>query len=127
VVSWVAEPGSNWALPLDWERIPSDQTAIHLAAAPIMRLNAARRVGDTLLWIYAWDGAYGNVKFWQELPPGERYGVVTRLCRDRGLYQAPTQRRGRRASTSRASPVATSPPGGCRRKNRSAPTRGGAR
>jgi hypothetical protein len=95
VVSWVAEPGSSWALPLDLERIASDQTASHLAAVQMVRLNAARAPDDAALWIYAFDGAYGNVKFWQELPPGRNFGVVTRLRRDRVLYQAPPPYAGR--------------------------------
>jgi hypothetical protein len=95
VVSWVAEPGSSWALPLDLARIPSDQTASHLAAVQIARLNAARAATDAALWIYALDGAYGNVKFWQELPSGANFAVVTRLRRDRVLYQPPAPYRGR--------------------------------
>jgi hypothetical protein len=95
VVSWVAEPGSSWALPLDLARIPSAQTASQFAATQIRRLNAARAPSDAALWLVALDGAYGNVKFWQELPPGDRYGVVTRLRRDRVLYQAPEPYGGR--------------------------------
>jgi DDE superfamily endonuclease len=95
LVAWVAEPGSSWALPLDLERIPSDQTASQVAAAQITRLNGLRAPTDQALWIYVFDGNYGNVHFWQALPAGEQYGVVTRLRRDRVFYAAPEPYAGR--------------------------------
>ncbi len=95
LVAWVAEPGSSWALPLDLTRIPSDQTDRPVAAAQITRLNDLRPPTDRALWIYVFDGNYGNVHFWQALPGGEQHGVVTRLRRDRVFYPAPDSYAGR--------------------------------
>jgi hypothetical protein len=95
LVAWVAAPGTSWALPLDLQRIPSAQTASQVAAAQITRLNGLRAPTDQALWIYVFDGNYSNVHFWQALPGGEQYGVVTRLRRDRVLYQAPEPYGGR--------------------------------
>jgi DDE superfamily endonuclease len=95
LVAWLAEPGTAWALPLEVTRIPRSSTASTLAAEQIARLNKLRAPSDTALWIYALDGNYGNHRFWQQLPAGEQFGVVTRLRHDRVLYAAPPPYMGR--------------------------------
>ena len=89
LLAWLAEPGTAWALPLDLTRIPSSSTASAVAAAQVTRLNALRAADDAAFWIYAFDGGYGNVAFWQALPQGDRFGVVSRLRKDRVLYREP--------------------------------------
>ena len=95
LMAWLAAPGTAWALPLDLARIPSTATASAVAADQITRLNGLRAADDRAFWIYALDGGYGNLPFWQALPAGDRFGVVTRLRKDRVLYQAPAPYRGR--------------------------------
>lgn len=95
LIAWLADPGTAWALPLDLARIPSSSTASAVAAEQITRLNALRANDDTAFWIYALDGGYGNLPFWQALPAGDRFGVVTRLRKDRVLYREPEPYGGR--------------------------------
>jgi len=72
LIAWLAEPGTAWVLPLDLARIPSTSTASQVAAEHITRLNGLRATDDTAFWIYALDGGYGNLPFWQALPRGDR-------------------------------------------------------
>lgn len=87
IVAWVAQAASSWALPLDLRRIPSSKTAQQLAAEQIDQLDQLRQPDDQALWIYALDGAYGNLGFWQLLKADQRRAVVTRLRHDRVLFQ----------------------------------------
>lgn len=95
LLTWVAQPRSSWALPLDVERIPSSQTACGVGAQQVARLLAQRPAAPAApLWIIAADGHYGNVGFLRAVRDAGGAAVV-RLRKDRVLYQAPAPYAGR--------------------------------
>ncbi|MEJ5309609.1 MAG: transposase, partial [Anaerolineae bacterium] len=98
LLEWCAEAHSSWSLPLDVRRISSAETAQAVGAEQIRHLAQARCDCTEALDIVPADGKYGNAGFLRQVR-GLRVGVITRLRRDRVLYQAPpqstTRRRGR--------------------------------
>jgi hypothetical protein len=95
LLTWVAEPQSSWALPLDVERIASDQNALTVGIAQIQRLCQHRQQQvDICLHLVVADAKYGNHHFLRSLR-SLPCGVLARLRRDRVLYRAPGVYRGR--------------------------------
>lgn len=64
LLSWVAQPRSSWALPVDIQRISSTANAIQVGVAQVKQLCQRRhqQLSQSLDIIVA-DGTYGNHRF----------------------------------------------------------------
>ena len=89
ILAWVAEVGSSWALPLDIERISSQQTAVEMGITQVKRLCELRadQLADCQHIVVA-DGKYGNHRFLGPLR-SLNCGLLVRMRRDRVLYDSP--------------------------------------
>lgn len=95
LLTWVVEPQSSWALPLDVERIASDQDALTVGIAQVQRLCRHRQQQlHTCLPIVVADAKYGTHHFLRPLRTLS-CGVLVRMRRDRVLYLPPGPYRGR--------------------------------
>lgn len=95
VLSWVEEAGSSWALPVNIERIPSQQSAAEVGVAQVQRLcrDRAAEQGRTLPVITG-DAKYGTRHFLG--PLRERpCALLVRLRCDRVLRRPPGPYSGR--------------------------------
>ena len=95
LLTWVAEPQSSWALPLDVVRIASNQDALTVGIAQIQRLCQQRQQQmPTSLPIVVADAKYGTHQFLRPLRDAP-CGILVRLRRDRVLYRPSGPYRGR--------------------------------
>lgn len=95
ILAWVAEMGSSWALPVDIERISSQETALTLGIQQVQRMCELRAPHlATCQHIVVADGKYGNHHFLAPLRD-LGCGLVVRLRRDRVLYRPPERYSGR--------------------------------
>lgn len=89
LLAWVAEAGESWTLPVDGERVPSDQTEVEIGVKQVKRFCTQR--GDALeetLHVITADGRYGNHRFFgplRHLP----CGLLAKMRCDRVLYGEP--------------------------------------
>lgn len=89
LLAWVAEKGSSWALPLDIERVSSQQTVLEVGITQVQRLCQLRAAHlATCQHIIVADGKYGNHRFLGSLRPLD-CGLLVRLRCDRVLYGQP--------------------------------------
>jgi hypothetical protein len=95
LLSWAAERGTSWALPVSTRRLLPTQTAVAVGVEQVKRLCEVRReVAPGSQTVIAADGSYGNHRFLGPLK-GQPCIVVARLRRDRVLFRAPEPYRGR--------------------------------
>jgi len=95
VLAWVPQIGRSWAPPMSVRRIPSQQDAIQMGITQVQRLCKARwQEMMQFTHLIAADGKYGNHRFLGPLKH-ELCGIITRLRRDRVLYEEPGPYSGR--------------------------------
>lgn len=95
LLSWVAQPRSSWALPVDIQRICSTQDALQVGIAQVKELCQRRQQQPSQSFdIIVADGRYGNQHFLGPLRD-QPCGVLVRLRRDRVLYRPPPPYGGR--------------------------------
>ncbi|MGH9651307.1 MAG: transposase, partial [Terriglobales bacterium] len=95
LLSWVAEPGTSWALPLSTRRILPAESAVAVGVAQVQQFCQARaEAAPGQRTVITADGSYGNHEFLGPLK-GEGCIVVARMRRDRVLYRAPGEYQGR--------------------------------
>jgi DDE superfamily endonuclease len=95
LLSWVAERGTSWALPLSTRRVEPAQTAVGVGVEQVKRLCEEReKLGPGHQTVIAADGSYGNHRFLSPLKK-EPCVIVARLRRDRVLYRHPEPYGGR--------------------------------
>ena len=104
LLTWVAEPHSSWALPLDVERIASNQDALTVGIGQVQRLcQHCQHQIPTCSPIVVADAKYGTHQFLRPLQDAP-CGILVRLRRDRVLYRAPGLYRGRGRPTQHGVP-----------------------
>jgi hypothetical protein len=95
ILAWVTDVGSSWALPIDIERISSQQTAVEMGIAQVRRLCELRQPHlATSLHIIVADGKYGNHRYLGPLR-NLNCGLLVRMRCDRVLYGTPDAYSGR--------------------------------
>lgn len=92
LLAWVAQAQSSWALPLDIQRVSSDQDMVAVGVAQVKELGQQRQGADFSVVVA--DGKYGNHRFLAPLR-NQSSGVLVRLRRDRVLYRCPPPYGGR--------------------------------
>ncbi len=94
LLSWVPDPHSSWALPLDVMRVPSQRDALAVGIEQVRCFCQVRsaQVSGALDVVVA-DGKYGTPRFLRALQDVP-IGVVVRLRKDRVLYRPPGPYRG---------------------------------
>jgi hypothetical protein len=100
LLEWGAQAHTSWSLPLDVQRIASEQTAQDVGAAQVQALAEARAGCTEALDIVPADGKYGNARFLSRVS-GLRVGMVTRLRSDRVFYRPAQPTPGKRGRPSR--------------------------
>jgi hypothetical protein len=89
LLTWVAAEQESWTLPVDTQRVPSNQTEVDVGVAQVKRFCAHRGTAlDKTLHVFVADGRYGNHRFLgplRHLP----CGFLVRLRCDRVLYGPP--------------------------------------
>jgi len=100
LLEWCAEAHSSWSLPLDVQRISSQETAQDVGVAQVWTLAEARKDCLDALDIVPADGKYGNGRFLSRLN-GLRVGSVTRLRSNRVFCRPPQPTPGKRGRPSK--------------------------
>lgn len=101
LLSWIAEEGTSWALPVSAQRIRSQQRDIAVGVEQVQQLHRYRQkhhIGGLLVVVA--DGQYGNHKFLGPLA-NVPAAIVSRLRCNRVLYRDPTPEPGRRRGRKR--------------------------
>ena len=91
ILGWASEPKTSWTLPLDVERVPSDQSETAVGVEQVKRLCERLPAGVVILIVG--DCVYGRPAFLIALA-GERCGILFKLAKNRVLYQEPGPRFG---------------------------------
>lgn len=95
LLSWVAERGTSWALPLSTRRLLPKETAVAVGVEQVTHLCQERQQqAPASQTVITADGSYGNHRFLRGLKE-EPCVIVARLRRDRVLYRRPEPYGGR--------------------------------
>lgn len=86
MLAWSESAGGSWSLPVHTKRIKSDTTPTDVAVEQLKWL--AEHHAEQMQCCVVLDGAYGSRKFYHEIVD-LKLDILTRLRRDRVLYQEP--------------------------------------
>jgi hypothetical protein len=90
LLAWVALPGQSWTLPVQVDRVRSDQTEVETGVAQVQAFCEARGAAslNQQLHVIVADGRYGNHRFFGPLRDSQ-CALLARMRCDRVLYGPP--------------------------------------